>query len=169
MALALRLGAPHPWVLGTWPPCARPPCRAFMESSSLRKRMRSVLDRLEGFSQQSSVHNVLGMCPFPPRLPGSRRSCSCLYHSSVPFPCRSLPSSPAPYAGSPGEPPPGPSEPIQDLDLLAHRSPGPLCQKLARTGVCLVSALESLCPMWPLSDGVRASEHSRLWIQNSPG
>ncbi|XP_037019643.2 tectonic-like complex member MKS1 isoform X2 [Artibeus jamaicensis] len=33
--------------------------RAFMESSSLRKRMRSVLDRLEGFSQQSSVHNVL--------------------------------------------------------------------------------------------------------------
>ncbi|XP_040857027.1 Meckel syndrome type 1 protein isoform X1 [Ochotona curzoniae] len=81
----------------------------------------------------------------------------------------SLPSSPAPYAGSPGEPPPGPSEPIQDLDLLAHRSPGPLCQKLARTGVCLVSALESLCPMWPLSDGVRASEHSRLWIQNSPG
>uniref|UniRef100_A0A2I3RSV6 MKS transition zone complex subunit 1 n=1 Tax=Pan troglodytes TaxID=9598 RepID=A0A2I3RSV6_PANTR len=33
--------------------------RAFMESSSLRKRMRSVLDRLEGFSQQSSIHNVL--------------------------------------------------------------------------------------------------------------
>ncbi|XP_036925667.1 Meckel syndrome type 1 protein isoform X2 [Sturnira hondurensis] len=33
--------------------------RAFMESRSLRKRMRSVLDRLEGFSQQSSVHNVL--------------------------------------------------------------------------------------------------------------
>ncbi|XP_012868928.1 PREDICTED: Meckel syndrome type 1 protein [Dipodomys ordii] len=33
--------------------------RAFMESSSLRKRMRSVLDRLEGFSQQSSIHSVL--------------------------------------------------------------------------------------------------------------
>ncbi|XP_010859949.1 PREDICTED: Meckel syndrome type 1 protein isoform X2 [Bison bison bison] len=33
--------------------------RAFMESSSLRKRMRSVLDRLEGFSQQSSIQNVL--------------------------------------------------------------------------------------------------------------
>lgn len=33
--------------------------RAFMESSSLRKRMRSVLDRLEGFSQQSSIYNVL--------------------------------------------------------------------------------------------------------------
>nr|XP_055113003.1 tectonic-like complex member MKS1 isoform X4 [Symphalangus syndactylus] len=33
--------------------------RAFMESSSLRKRMRSVLDHLEGFSQQSSIHNVL--------------------------------------------------------------------------------------------------------------
>ncbi|XP_025295804.1 Meckel syndrome type 1 protein isoform X5 [Canis lupus familiaris] len=33
--------------------------RAFMESSFLRKRMRSVLDRLEGFSQQSSVHSVL--------------------------------------------------------------------------------------------------------------
>ncbi|XP_052051326.1 tectonic-like complex member MKS1 isoform X1 [Apodemus sylvaticus] len=33
--------------------------RAFMESSSLRKQMRSVLDRLEGFSQQSSTHNVL--------------------------------------------------------------------------------------------------------------
>uniref|UniRef100_A0A7N5JCZ7 MKS transition zone complex subunit 1 n=1 Tax=Ailuropoda melanoleuca TaxID=9646 RepID=A0A7N5JCZ7_AILME len=33
--------------------------RAFMESSFLRKKMRSVLDRLEGFSQQSSVHNVL--------------------------------------------------------------------------------------------------------------
>ncbi|KAB0367769.1 hypothetical protein FD755_021093 [Muntiacus reevesi] len=33
--------------------------RAFMESSSLRKRMRNVLDRLEGFSQQSSIHNVL--------------------------------------------------------------------------------------------------------------
>lgn len=31
-----------------------------MESSSLRKQMRSVLDRLEGFSQQSSTHNVLG-------------------------------------------------------------------------------------------------------------
>ncbi|XP_038615257.1 Meckel syndrome type 1 protein [Tachyglossus aculeatus] len=33
--------------------------RAFMESSSLRKRMQSVLDRLGGFSQQSSIHNVL--------------------------------------------------------------------------------------------------------------
>ncbi|OBS83652.1 hypothetical protein A6R68_22367 [Neotoma lepida] len=33
--------------------------RAFMESSSLRKQMQSVLDRLEGFSQQSSTHNVL--------------------------------------------------------------------------------------------------------------
>eukprot|EP00070_Physeter_catodon_P048184 XP_028355078.1 Meckel syndrome type 1 protein isoform X1 [Physeter catodon] len=33
--------------------------RAFMESRSVRKRMRSVLDRLEGFSQQSSIHNVL--------------------------------------------------------------------------------------------------------------
>ncbi|KAH0500315.1 Meckel syndrome type 1 protein-like protein [Microtus ochrogaster] len=33
--------------------------RAFMESNSLRKQMRSVLDRLEGFSQQSSTHNVL--------------------------------------------------------------------------------------------------------------
>uniref|UniRef100_A0A4W2IG14 MKS transition zone complex subunit 1 n=1 Tax=Bos indicus x Bos taurus TaxID=30522 RepID=A0A4W2IG14_BOBOX len=33
--------------------------RAFMESSSLQKRMRSVLDRLEGFSQQSSIQNVL--------------------------------------------------------------------------------------------------------------
>ncbi|ELW61585.1 Meckel syndrome type 1 protein [Tupaia chinensis] len=33
--------------------------RAFMESSSLRRRMQSVLDRLEGFSQQSSIHNVL--------------------------------------------------------------------------------------------------------------
>ncbi|XP_075417656.1 tectonic-like complex member MKS1 isoform X1 [Tenrec ecaudatus] len=33
--------------------------RAFMESSSLRRRVRSVLDRLEGFSQQSSIHNVL--------------------------------------------------------------------------------------------------------------
>ncbi|XP_069337243.1 tectonic-like complex member MKS1 isoform X4 [Eulemur rufifrons] len=33
--------------------------RAFMESSSLRKRMQSMLDRLEGFSQQSSVHNVM--------------------------------------------------------------------------------------------------------------
>lgn len=33
--------------------------RAFMESSSLRKQMRSVLDRLEGFSQQSSTHSVL--------------------------------------------------------------------------------------------------------------
>lgn len=41
------------------------PCRAFMESSSLRKRMRSVLDRLEGFSQQSSIHNVLGRRPSP--------------------------------------------------------------------------------------------------------
>lgn len=36
-----------------------------MESSSLRKRMRSVLDRLEGFSQQSSIHNVLGRRPSP--------------------------------------------------------------------------------------------------------
>ncbi|XP_036693798.1 Meckel syndrome type 1 protein isoform X3 [Balaenoptera musculus] len=33
--------------------------RAFLESSSLRKRLRSVLDRLEGFSQQSSIHGVL--------------------------------------------------------------------------------------------------------------
>ncbi|XP_059525592.1 tectonic-like complex member MKS1 isoform X2 [Myotis daubentonii] len=33
--------------------------RAFMESSALRRRMRSVLDRLGGFSQQSSIHNVL--------------------------------------------------------------------------------------------------------------
>ncbi|XP_073902268.1 tectonic-like complex member MKS1 isoform X3 [Castor canadensis] len=38
---------------------SRLPFRAFLESSSLRKRMRSVLDRLEGFSQQSSIHNVL--------------------------------------------------------------------------------------------------------------
>ncbi|XP_030047526.1 tectonic-like complex member MKS1 isoform X1 [Microcaecilia unicolor] len=33
--------------------------RAFMESSAFRKRMQSVLDRLGGFSQQSSIHNVL--------------------------------------------------------------------------------------------------------------
>ncbi|KAJ1184994.1 hypothetical protein NDU88_001790 [Pleurodeles waltl] len=33
--------------------------RAFMDSSSLKKRMQSVLDRLGGFSQQSSIHNVL--------------------------------------------------------------------------------------------------------------
>ncbi|XP_036197792.1 Meckel syndrome type 1 protein isoform X2 [Myotis myotis] len=33
--------------------------RALMESSALRRRMRSVLDRLGGFSQQSSIHNVL--------------------------------------------------------------------------------------------------------------
>ncbi|XP_055983732.1 tectonic-like complex member MKS1 [Sorex fumeus] len=33
--------------------------RAFLESRSLRRRMQSVLDRLEGFNQQSSVHAVL--------------------------------------------------------------------------------------------------------------
>ncbi|NXX83058.1 MKS1 protein, partial [Urocolius indicus] len=33
--------------------------RAFLESSTLRQRMQSVLDRLGGFSQQSSVYNVL--------------------------------------------------------------------------------------------------------------
>ncbi|XP_067393772.1 tectonic-like complex member MKS1 isoform X2 [Emydura macquarii macquarii] len=33
--------------------------RAFLESSALRKRMQSVLDRLSGFSQQSSLLNVL--------------------------------------------------------------------------------------------------------------
>lgn len=31
--------------------------------------MQSVLDRLEGFSQQSSIHNVLGRFPCPPALP----------------------------------------------------------------------------------------------------
>ncbi|XP_075627548.1 tectonic-like complex member MKS1 isoform X6 [Balearica regulorum gibbericeps] len=33
--------------------------RAFLETSALRQRMQSVLDRLGGFSQQSSVYNVL--------------------------------------------------------------------------------------------------------------
>lgn len=33
--------------------------RAFLDSSSLRKRMQSVLDRLGGSSQQSSILNVL--------------------------------------------------------------------------------------------------------------
>nr|XP_048679881.1 Meckel syndrome type 1 protein isoform X3 [Caretta caretta] len=33
--------------------------KAFLESSALRKRMQSVLDRLGGFSQQSSFYNVL--------------------------------------------------------------------------------------------------------------
>lgn len=46
-------------------PCGGFARRAFMESSSLRRRMRSVLDRLEGFSQQSSVHSVLGRSPCP--------------------------------------------------------------------------------------------------------
>lgn len=42
-----------------------------MESNSLRKQMRSVLDRLEGFSQQSSTHNVLGRHLIPsPGHPG---------------------------------------------------------------------------------------------------
>ncbi|XP_043910770.1 Meckel syndrome type 1 protein [Protopterus annectens] len=34
--------------------------RAFMESNIQKKRMQSVLDRLGGFSQQSSIQNVLG-------------------------------------------------------------------------------------------------------------
>ncbi|XP_054857378.1 tectonic-like complex member MKS1 [Eublepharis macularius] len=33
--------------------------KAFLESSSMKKRMQSVLDRLGGFSQQGSVYNVL--------------------------------------------------------------------------------------------------------------
>ncbi|XP_075296549.1 LOW QUALITY PROTEIN: tectonic-like complex member MKS1 [Opisthocomus hoazin] len=33
--------------------------KAFLETSALRQRMRSVLDRLGGFGQQSSVYNVL--------------------------------------------------------------------------------------------------------------
>uniref|UniRef100_A0A670YUG6 MKS transition zone complex subunit 1 n=1 Tax=Pseudonaja textilis TaxID=8673 RepID=A0A670YUG6_PSETE len=33
--------------------------KAFLESSSMKKRMRSVLDRLGNFSQQSSLYNVL--------------------------------------------------------------------------------------------------------------
>uniref|UniRef100_A0A8C3Y407 MKS transition zone complex subunit 1 n=1 Tax=Catharus ustulatus TaxID=91951 RepID=A0A8C3Y407_CATUS len=33
--------------------------KAFLENSALRQRMQSVLDRLGGFSQQSSVYNVL--------------------------------------------------------------------------------------------------------------
>ncbi|XP_071672990.1 tectonic-like complex member MKS1 isoform X2 [Patagioenas fasciata] len=33
--------------------------KAFLETSALRQRMQSVLDRLGGFSQQSSVYNVL--------------------------------------------------------------------------------------------------------------
>uniref|UniRef100_A0A5F9D4W5 MKS transition zone complex subunit 1 n=1 Tax=Oryctolagus cuniculus TaxID=9986 RepID=A0A5F9D4W5_RABIT len=106
--------------------------RAFMESSSLRKRMRSVLDRLEGFSQQSSIHNVLGRLPSPAGRPGPCGPCSCLYHGSVSFSCRGLPSSPAPHAGGPGKPPPGPSEPLRNHGLLAHRSPGPPCRKTRR-------------------------------------
>ncbi|MEE6468934.1 hypothetical protein FKM82_008430 [Ascaphus truei] len=39
--------------------------RSFLDSSSLRKRMQSVLDRLGGSSQQSSIHNVLGTCLTP--------------------------------------------------------------------------------------------------------
>ncbi|XP_053131266.1 tectonic-like complex member MKS1 [Hemicordylus capensis] len=33
--------------------------KAFLESSSMRKRMQSILDRLGGFSQQGSLYNVL--------------------------------------------------------------------------------------------------------------
>lgn len=33
--------------------------KAFLENSALRQRMQSVLDRLGGFSQQSSVYDVL--------------------------------------------------------------------------------------------------------------
>nr|XP_008269466.1 tectonic-like complex member MKS1 isoform X2 [Oryctolagus cuniculus] len=43
-----------------------------------------------------------------------------------------LPSSPAPHAGGPGKPPPGPSEPLRNHGLLAHRSPGPPCRKTRR-------------------------------------
>uniref|UniRef100_A0A8C5IKV8 MKS transition zone complex subunit 1 n=1 Tax=Junco hyemalis TaxID=40217 RepID=A0A8C5IKV8_JUNHY len=39
--------------------CCLQQSRAFLENSALRQRMQSVLDRLGGFSQQSSVYNVL--------------------------------------------------------------------------------------------------------------
>ncbi|NXF23145.1 MKS1 protein, partial [Rhodinocichla rosea] len=39
--------------------CCLQQSRAFLENSALRQRMQSVLDRLGGFSQQSSVYSVL--------------------------------------------------------------------------------------------------------------
>lgn len=74
LSAAGQVSGPGPLPLGSsslrargqpWP-CGALLCRAFIESNSLRKRMRSVLDRLEGFSQQSSIHNVLGRSPGSP-------------------------------------------------------------------------------------------------------
>lgn len=103
-----------------------------MESSSLRKKMRSVLDRLEGFSQQSSIHNVLGRFPCPPApLPNwppkvsmgcvalhtmAVDCCICFYH-------RGLPPSPAPHAGGPRKPSSGPLESLRNDGLLACCGP----------------------------------------------
>lgn len=125
------------------------PCRAFMESSSLRKRMRSVLDRLEGFSQQSSIHSVLGTFPsFPSCHPGS--AWATLLATSVAdyctcFPCRGLPSGPAPHAGGPRKPSPGPSGPLGSHGLLAHCSPGPPCKRTSQA----LSKAGALLPLHP--------------------
>nr|XP_055188267.1 tectonic-like complex member MKS1 isoform X2 [Nyctereutes procyonoides] len=40
-----------------------------------------------------------------------------------------LPSCPAPHAGGPREPSPGPSEPLGNHGFLAHCGPGPLCKR----------------------------------------
>ncbi|XP_029068505.1 Meckel syndrome type 1 protein isoform X3 [Monodon monoceros] len=45
---------------------------------------------------------------------------------------RSLPSSPAPHAGGPRKPSPGPREPLGNHGLLAHCSPGPPCTRARR-------------------------------------
>ena len=101
-----------------------------MESSSLRKRMRSVLDRLEGFSQQSSIHNVLGRRPSPQLATRIHvgyvppHAVAANSDSGVCFPCRGLPTSPAPHAGGPRKSPPRPSQPLGNHGLLARCSPG---------------------------------------------
>ena len=98
-----------------------------------------MLDRLEGFSQQSSIHGVLGRLAPPspshtplqhprgPHLPHTMAADSC-----VCFPHRSLPSSPAPHAGGPRKPSPGPREPLGGHGLLARCSPGPPCTRTRR-------------------------------------
>lgn len=103
-----------------------------MESSSLRKKMRSVLDRLEGFSQQSSIHNVLGRFPCPPAPPRNwppKVSMGCVALHTMAVDCcicfyhRGLPPSPAPHAGGPRKPSSGPLESLRNDGLLACCGP----------------------------------------------
>lgn len=66
----------------------------------------------------------ISMSPAPPRTTAADH-CVC-------SPLRGLPSRPAPHAGGPRKPSPGPGEPLGDHGFLAPSDPGPPCKRTRR-------------------------------------